>query len=40
MLLFFHFGHPGNFATTAIRELRTAGIDPAHYDMRFAKPIG
>lgn len=33
------FGHPGNFATTAIRELRTEGIDPAHYDMRFAKPL-
>lgn len=33
------FGHPGNFATTAIRELRTEGIDPAHYDMRFVKPI-
>jgi 1-deoxy-D-xylulose-5-phosphate synthase len=33
------FGHPGNFATAAIRELRTAGIDPAHYDMRFAKPL-
>ncbi|QEC41881.1 1-deoxy-D-xylulose-5-phosphate synthase [Pseudobacter ginsenosidimutans] len=33
------FGHPGNFATTAIRELRTDGIDPAHYDLRFVKPI-
>lgn len=33
------FGHPGNFATAAIRELRTEGIDPAHYDMRFVKPI-
>lgn len=33
------FGHPGNFATAAIRELRTEGIDPAHYDMRFAKPL-
>lgn len=33
------FGHPGNFATMAIRELRTEGIDPAHYDMRFAKPL-
>lgn len=32
-------GHPGNFATAAIRELRTEGINPAHYDMRFAKPI-
>ncbi len=33
------FGHPGNFAQTAIRELRTNDINPAHYDMRFAKPI-
>jgi 1-deoxy-D-xylulose-5-phosphate synthase len=32
-------GHPGNFAQAAIRELRTEGIDPAHYDMRFVKPI-
>lgn len=32
-------GHPGNFATTAIRELRTQGLNPAHYDMRFVKPI-
>jgi len=33
------FGHPGNFATAAIRELRTTGINPAHYDMRFVKPL-
>jgi 1-deoxy-D-xylulose-5-phosphate synthase len=33
------FGHPGNFATTAIRELRTEGLDPAHYDVRFVKPL-
>ena len=32
-------GHPGNFATAAIRELRTEGINPAHYDMRFVKPL-
>jgi 1-deoxy-D-xylulose-5-phosphate synthase len=32
-------GHPGNFAQAAIRELRTQGLDPAHYDMRFAKPL-
>lgn len=32
-------GHPGNFATAAIRELKTEGIDPAHYDLRFAKPL-
>jgi 1-deoxy-D-xylulose-5-phosphate synthase len=33
------FGHPGNFAATAIRDLKAEGIEPAHYDMRFAKPI-
>jgi 1-deoxy-D-xylulose-5-phosphate synthase len=32
-------GHPGNFATTAIRELRTQGLNPAHYDLRFVKPL-
>jgi 1-deoxy-D-xylulose-5-phosphate synthase len=32
-------GHPGNFATAAIRELRTQGLNPAHYDLRFVKPI-
>ncbi len=32
-------GHPGNFAQAAIRQLRTKGIDPAHYDMRFVKPL-
>jgi len=32
-------GHPGNFATTAIRELKMDGLNPAHYDMRFAKPL-
>jgi 1-deoxy-D-xylulose-5-phosphate synthase len=33
------FGHPGNFAAAAIRDLRAEGIDPAHYDLRFVKPI-
>lgn len=33
------FGHPGNFAQTAIRHLREDGINPAHYDIRFVKPI-
>ena len=33
------FGHPGNFAAAAIRELRNDGLTPGHYDMRFAKPI-
>ncbi|MDP4217852.1 MAG: 1-deoxy-D-xylulose-5-phosphate synthase [Bacteroidota bacterium] len=32
-------GHPGNFVTAAIRELKSDGLDPAHYDMRFAKPL-
>jgi 1-deoxy-D-xylulose-5-phosphate synthase len=33
------FGHPGNFAAAAIRDVRNEGINPAHYDMRFVKPI-
>ncbi len=33
------FGHPGNFAAAAIRDVKAEGIDPAHYDMRFAKPL-
>jgi 1-deoxy-D-xylulose-5-phosphate synthase len=32
-------GHVGNFVTAAIRELKTDGLNPAHYDMRFAKPL-
>jgi 1-deoxy-D-xylulose-5-phosphate synthase len=33
------FGHPGNFAASAIRDVRAEGINPAHYDMRFVKPL-
>jgi 1-deoxy-D-xylulose-5-phosphate synthase len=33
------FGHPGNFAASAIRDLKAEGITPAHYDLRFVKPI-
>jgi len=33
------FGHPGNFAAAAIRDVKAEGIDPAHYDMRFVKPL-
>ncbi len=33
------FGHPGNFAASAIRELRNDGMNPAHYDIRFVKPL-
>ena len=33
------FGHPGNFAAAAIRDVKADGINPAHYDMRFAKPV-
>ncbi len=32
-------GHPGNFAVQACKELATEGLNPAHYDMRFAKPL-
>ncbi len=33
------FGHPGNFVSAALRELQAEGLNPAHYDMRFAKPL-
>jgi 1-deoxy-D-xylulose-5-phosphate synthase len=33
------FGHPGNFAAAAIRDLKNDGIIPAHYDLRFVKPL-
>ncbi|MBK7762108.1 MAG: 1-deoxy-D-xylulose-5-phosphate synthase [Bacteroidetes bacterium] len=32
-------GHPGNFVVKACRELETLGIRPAHYNMRFVKPL-
>lgn len=32
-------GHPGNFAVKACEELATEGLNPAHYDMRFVKPL-
>lgn len=33
------FGHPGNFASDACDTLQQEGIYPAHFDMRFVKPI-
>ena len=32
-------GHIGNYVSTAADILTTEGVDIAHYDMRFAKPI-
>ena len=32
-------GHPGNFAVAACNDLKKEGFFPAHYDMRFVKPI-
>jgi 1-deoxy-D-xylulose-5-phosphate synthase len=32
-------GHAGNLVTEAISTLEKENISPAHYDMRFAKPI-
>lgn len=32
-------GHVGNFAVEACQELSTEGIHPAHYDLRFVKPL-
>ncbi len=38
-LVILSLGHPGNFAASAIRELKNAGLEPGHYDMRFVKPL-
>ncbi|WMJ71762.1 1-deoxy-D-xylulose-5-phosphate synthase [Cytophagaceae bacterium ABcell3] len=32
-------GHVGNYAVEAIKLLSMTGLNPAHYDMRFAKPL-
>lgn len=32
-------GHPGNFAVKACEELRQEGLSPAHFDLRFVKPL-
>jgi 1-deoxy-D-xylulose-5-phosphate synthase len=32
-------GHPGNFVTEACKELLADGLQPAHYDLRFVKPL-
>jgi len=33
------FGHVGNFAVDACKMLKNDDLNPAHYDMRFAKPL-
>lgn len=33
------FGHVGNFAVEACKKLNAENIHPAHYDLRFAKPL-
>ena len=33
------YGHPGNFAAAAIREVASEGLNVGHYDMRFVKPL-
>ncbi|MFN0255838.1 1-deoxy-D-xylulose-5-phosphate synthase [Pedobacter ureilyticus] len=32
-------GHVGNFAVEACKELNSDGVNPAHYDLRFVKPL-
>ena len=32
-------GHPGNFAVEACNDLKKEGFLPAHYDLRFVKPL-
>ncbi len=33
------FGHPGNVAVEAIRDVAREGINVGHYDIRFVKPL-
>lgn len=33
------FGHVGNFAVDACKKLNAENLHPAHYDLRFAKPL-
>ena len=33
------FGHPGNFVAAAIRDVKKEGLNPAHYDLQFVKPL-
>ncbi len=33
------FGHIGNYVVEACQRLSKQGINPAHYDLRFAKPL-
>ena len=32
-------GHPGNFVVSACQELKSQGIKPTHFNMRFIKPL-
>jgi 1-deoxy-D-xylulose-5-phosphate synthase len=32
-------GHPGNFVISACQELESQGVRPAHFNMRFVKPL-
>ncbi len=32
-------GHVGNYVVDAMKRLRDQGLNPAHYDMRFVKPL-
>ncbi|MET0637222.1 MAG: 1-deoxy-D-xylulose-5-phosphate synthase [Chitinophagaceae bacterium] len=38
-LVILSLGHPGNFAASAIRDLKRDGLNPGHYDLRFVKPL-
>jgi 1-deoxy-D-xylulose-5-phosphate synthase len=33
------FGHPGNFVVNAQEQFKKEGLNIAHYDLRFAKPL-
>ena len=38
-IAFLSIGHHGNFVRAAVKTLNLEGVFPAHYDMRFVKPL-
>ena len=38
-LVILTIGHIGNYAVIACKELQKEGLNPAHYDLRFVKPL-
>ena len=38
-IAFLSIGHPGNLVVDSQKEFKNKGLDIAHYDMRFIRPL-